>query len=274
MGIFAIGDVQGCYKSLQQLIKGTGFNASEDQLWFCGDLVNRGPSSADVLRYIMDLGDAAHCVLGNHDLNLLAVAYGCREMKVSDTLEDILGAPDSNEMLDWLRHRPLFHKSRLDKVCMVHAGIYPAWSIKKAERLATEVEHVLRHGDYQKFLKKMYGNYPAYWSNELTGWDRLRFITNAMTRMRFIDSTGALELDIKCSPGKQPSGFEPWYTLENKRKPAWKVIFGHWSTLGLHWQNNAICLDSGCLWGGHLTAARIDLEKPRFYSVSCSKEKL
>lgn len=271
MAIYVIGDVQGCYKPLKQLIKALNFKPSVDELWFCGDLVNRGPKSAEVLRFIMDLGDSAKCVLGNHDLNLLAVANGCRQSKMLDTLDNILDAPDSSEMLDWLRYRPLFHRSKEYRTCIVHAGIYPAWSIGKTKKLANEVEQVLRHDDYKMFLGEMYGNYPVYWDNSLQGWDRLRFITNVMTRMRYIDTTGALELEIKCSPGKQPPGFHPWYSLAGKRKPTWRVFFGHWSTLGLHWQNNAICLDSGCLWGGQITAARIDSTKLEFKSYPCKK---
>jgi bis(5'-nucleosyl)-tetraphosphatase (symmetrical) len=269
MPVYAIGDVQGCYKALRKLIKLIDFKPARDQLWFCGDLVNRGPQSADVLRYIMDLGDSAICVLGNHDLNLLAVANGSRVPKDSDTLDEILNAQDSNEMLDWLRKRPLFHRSDEFHVCITHAGIYPAWSIKKTEKLATEVQRVLRKGDYKGFLKNMYGNHPAYWDSSLQDWERLRFITNTLTRMRYLDTSGALELDLKCAPGSQPAGLYPWYSVEAKRKPSWKVVFGHWSALGLHWQNNAICLDSGCLWGGKLTAARIDSQKPVFFSQNC-----
>jgi bis(5'-nucleosyl)-tetraphosphatase (symmetrical) len=269
VSVYVIGDIQGCYKSLRKLIKNTGFKPAVDQLWFCGDLVNRGPGSADVLRYIMDLGDSVTCVLGNHDLNLLAVAYGKRESKVSDTLDGVLNAPDSNEMLKWLRFQPLIHLSKEYQACMVHAGIYPTWSLNKAEKLAQEVQEVLRKGDFETLLEKMYGNYPAYWEKNLKGWDRLRFITNVFTRMRYLDSSGALDLDIKCTPGKQPAGYHPWYSIEAKRKASWRVYYGHWSTLGLHWQNSAICLDSGCLWGGHLTAARIDLEKPKFISQKC-----
>ncbi len=271
MTIYAIGDIQGCYKSLRNLIKHSGFKPASDQLWFCGDLVNRGPNSADVLRYIMDLGDTAHCVLGNHDLNLLAVAYGKRESKELDTLDDILNAPDSAEMLKWLRYQPLFHQSKKYRVCMVHAGIHPAWSIKKTKNLAREVQNVLRKGDYKMLLEKMYGNYPAYWDNKLDNWERLRFITNVLTRMRYLDSSGALDLDIKCSPGKQPIGYHPWYSIQAKRKQHWRVFYGHWSTLGLHWQNNAICLDSGCLWGGKLTAAQVGDEKTRFIQINCGK---
>ena len=271
MAIYVIGDVQGCYKSLRKLIKNLGFTTASDQLWFCGDLVNRGPQSADVMRFVMDLGDSAKCVLGNHDLNLLAVANGSRQSKALDTLDNILDAPDSIEMLNWLRHRPLFYRSKEYRTCIVHAGIYPRWSIGKTKKLAAEVQQVLRSSDYKIFLKKMYGNYPVYWDKNLQGWDRLRFITNVLTRMRYVDATGALELDIKCSPGKQPPGFQPWYSVESKRKASWRVFYGHWSTLGLHWQNNAICLDSGCLWGGKLTAVRIDIEKLQFISHSCPK---
>ncbi len=269
MAIFAIGDVQGCYKALRKLIKITGFKQGKDQLWFCGDLVNRGPHSADVLRYIMDLGDSASCVLGNHDLNLLAVANGSRITKPADTLDEVLNAPDSGELLEWLRNQPLLHRSEEYRICIAHAGIYPDWSILKAESLANEVEEVLRSSDHKKFLKNMYGNHPVYWSNDLQGWDRLRFITNALTRMRFLDTTGALDLDLKCAPGKQPPGFLPWFKLKAKRKSSWKVVYGHWSTLGLHWENNAICLDSGCLWRGKLTAARIDKDEPLFFEYDC-----
>lgn len=271
MSIYAIGDVQGCYKSLRSLVKHSGFTPSTDQLWFCGDLVNRGPKSADVLRYIMDLGDSARCVLGNHDLNLLAVAYGKRESKELDTLDEILNAPDCDEMLKWLRYQPLFHQSKKNRICMVHAGIHPAWSISKTKKLAKEVQKVLRKGDYKKFLENMYGNYPAYWDKNLDSWDRLRFITNVLTRMRYLDSSGGLDLDITCSPGKQPKGYHPWYSIEATRKQHWRVFYGHWSTLGLHWQNNAICLDSGCLWGGKLTAAQVGEKKIQFISVKCSK---
>jgi len=271
MAVFAIGDVQGCYKSLRKLVKLTGFKSTKDHLWFCGDLVNRGPHSADVLRYVMDLGDSATCVLGNHDLNLLAVANGARETKIADTLEDILNAADSKEMLGWLRNRPLFHRSEKYHTCMVHAGIYPSWSINKAEKLAKEVQRVLRKGDYKAFLRNMYGNYPAYWDNTLEGWDRLRFITNAMTRMRYLDTSGALELELNCRPGSQPPGFHPWFDVTGKRKRPWRVIFGHWSTVGLHSHNNTICLDSGCLWGGKLTAVRVDKDKPEFFQHNCNK---
>ena len=271
MAVYVIGDVQGCYKSLHKLIKKIGFSHADDKLWFCGDLVNRGPQSADVLRYVMDLGSSAKCVLGNHDLNLLAVAYGDRESKHSDTLDNVLEAPDSAELLDWLRFRPLLHRSKKHKACIVHAGIYPSWSVGEAKQLAREVEQVLRYGDYRTFFCKMYGNFPVYWDKKLEGWDRLRFITNVMTRMRYLEISGALELDIKSSPGGQPPGYTPWYTFKSKRKKSYRVVFGHWSTLGLHSENNAICIDTGCLWGRQLTAARIDKNKPTFISQSCRK---
>lgn len=271
MAIYVIGDIQGCYKSLRKLIKLIRFKPNSDQLWFCGDLVNRGPQSANVLRYIMDLGDSAKCVLGNHDLNLLAVAYGKRQSKMLDTLDDILDAHDSSEILEWLRHRPLFYRSKEYQACIVHAGIYPAWSIRKTKKLAKEVQQVLRQGDYVKYLNKMYGKQPVHWDEKLKGWDRLRFITNVMTRMRYLDTSGALDFDIKCSPGKQPPGFQPWYKIDGRRKQSWRVFYGHWSTLGLHSENNAICLDTGCLWGGKLTAARIDTKKIKIISISCKK---
>mgnify|MGYP001546115156 FL=1 len=274
MAVYAIGDVQGCYKQLRKLVKRTGFKPGKDTLWFCGDLVNRGPQSADVLRYIMDLGDAAVTVLGNHDLNLLAVANDARPMKPTDTIDDVLDAPDADDLLTWLRHQPLMHTCSDICVCMVHAGIHPEWSIKKASRLANEITSQLGGKKYAEYLHRMYGNRPEYWDDSLHGWERLRFLTNVMTRMRYLDEKLGLELNISCAPGKQPNGYHPWFSYPSKRKKKWRVVFGHWSTLGVHEHNNVVCLDSGCLWGGFLTAARLDCSKPRYHAVSCGKRKL
>ena len=271
MAIYAIGDVQGCYKQLRKLVKRTGFKPGKDKLWFCGDLVNRGPQSGDVLRYVMDLGDSAICVLGNHDLNLLAVASDARPMKPTDTIDDVLDAPDADHLLDWLRHRPLFHACSELRVCMVHAGIHPDWSIKKATALSSEISSTLAGKNYAEYLHRMYGNRPERWNDNLHGWDRLRFLTNVMTRMRYLDSKNRLELTLSCAPGKQPEGYQPWFTVPSQRKKKWRVVFGHWSTLGVHEHNDVLCLDSGCLWGGFLTAARLDKPKTDYTVVSCGK---
>ena len=276
MAIYAVGDIQGCYKQLKKLLKRTGFKPGSDTLWLCGDLVNRGPQSADVLRYVMDLGDAARCVLGNHDLNLLAVAYGARPLKQTDTLRDVLDAPDVDELLNWLRRRPLFYRDKEIRTCMVHAGLHPDWSIKQANRLAGEVHDVLRgkkkKKKYTELLHRMYGNKPVYWDESLHGWERLRFLTNVMTRIRFLDERKGLELTMSCAPGRQPEGLHPWFTFPSNRKKGWRIVFGHWSTLGLHEYGDVICLDSGCLWGGFLSAVRLDCEKPEYHAVSCGKK--
>ncbi|HBE93224.1 MAG TPA: diadenosine tetraphosphatase, partial [Gammaproteobacteria bacterium] len=222
MAVYAIGDIQGCYKQLKKLVKRTGFKPGNDSLWLCGDLVNRGPQSADVLRYIMDLGDAAQCVLGNHDLNLLAVANDARKMKQADSLRDVLDAPDAPEMLEWLRKLPLLHSDKNLRVCMVHAGLHPDWTIKKAGKLADEVKNALRSKRYSEFLHRMYGNQPTHWDTSLRGWDRLRFITNTMTRMRYLDKKQGLELTLSCAPGRQPAGYQPWFTYPSRRKDKWR----------------------------------------------------
>jgi bis(5'-nucleosyl)-tetraphosphatase (symmetrical) len=271
MSTFLIGDVQGCYKPLRSLLKECGFNAANDRLWFCGDLVNRGPQSADVVRYIMDLGDRARCVLGNHDLNLLAVANGTRQSKPSDTLDNLLSAADADEMLNWIRQQPLVHLSRKKRLCMVHAGIHPSWAITTARKHAQEVEEALRGQHYRTFLRKMYGNTPSTWQKSLSGWERLRFITNSLTRMRFVDNSGVMDFDLKCSPGKQPKKFHPWFRNNTKLESDWLVAYGHWSTLGVYRYRNTVCLDSGCLWGGRLTAMKWNKHKEalRYYSVKC-----
>lgn len=271
MAIYAIGDVQGCYQALKRLLDECGFKpAKGDRLWFCGDLVNRGPQSLDVLRYVTDLGDRACTVLGNHDLNLLAVANGTRAMKAADTLQPILDVADADALLQWLRGRPLLHRDDTIGWCLVHAGLHPDWDVEQASQLAGEVEAVLQGPDYPSLLETMYGNAPDRWSDDLAGWERLRFITNTMTRMRYLDATLRLDFDVKCAPGHQPAGLRPWFSYPDRRGPGWRVVYGHWSTLGLHQQNQTLCLDSGCLWGGSLSAARLTTGESRLYSVSCT----
>lgn len=269
MAIYAIGDVQGCFGSLKKLLQRIQFNRSKDRLWFTGDLVNRGPQSLETLRYIKGLGDAAVTVLGNHDLHLLAVAYNHRSHRKKDTLEAILDAPDKDELLDWLRHRPLLHYEK--PYCLVHAGLAPQWNLKQAKDCALEVEAVLRNAKFTRFFAHMYGDTPERWSDQLKGWDRLRFITNCLTRMRYCQTNGSLDLTCKGPPGSQPARLLPWFEVPDRRSASLKIIFGHWSTLGFRADNGIYALDTGCLWGGRLTALRIDGNKAQPISLGCPR---
>lgn len=260
MAVYAIGDIQGCFDELQALLDKIGFDPAHDRLWFTGDLVNRGPKSLETLRFVKSLGDRAVTVLGNHDLHLLAVAYGLKDDTAED-LDRILAAPDRDELIDWLRHRPLLHHDSELGYTLVHAGLPPSWDLAKAQALAGEVESVLRGPDCRAFLENMYGNEPEQWSDDLTGWDRLRFIVNCFTRMRFCDNDGRLELQEKGPPGSQPAPYRPWFAVPNRASADLKIVFGHWSTLGPCAEPNVFPLDTGCLWGGSLTALRLDGER-------------
>jgi bis(5'-nucleosyl)-tetraphosphatase (symmetrical) len=260
MATYAIGDVQGCFDELRKLLADFGFR-KQDQLWFVGDLVNRGPKSLDVLRFVRDLGKRAVVVLGNHDLHLVTQFEGFERKRKDDTFDDVLEAHDAKELVDWLRTRPMMHAA--DGHAMVHAGLLPVWSVKKSLALAKEVETALKAADYREFLKNMYGSKPEEWSDSLEGWDRLRVIVNAMTRMRFCTTKGKMEFHAKGA--KPPSGYLPWYeTRPAKETP---LVFGHWSQLGLRLDARATCLDSGCVWGGSLSALR--LEDRALYQVRC-----
>ena len=256
MAIYAIGDVQGCFAELQALLAKLAFDPSRDRLWFTGDLVNRGPQSLATLRFIRALGDAAITVLGNHDLHLLAVAHGISHTKHRDTFGDVLDAPDREELLDWLRRQPLFHHE--DGFYLIHAGLPPQWSLEAAASYAREVEKVLQGEDFREFLGRMYGNQPDAWSASLSGWDRLRFITNCLTRLRYCTRDGHTEFKQKGAPGTQPRELLPWFEVPHRKSAEARIVFGHWSTLGFHAANNAFCLDTGCLWGGELTALRLE----------------
>jgi bis(5'-nucleosyl)-tetraphosphatase (symmetrical) len=253
MATYAIGDVQGCYDELQQLLGKVAFDKSADRLWFVGDLVNRGPKSLAVLRFVKDLADRAVVVLGNHDLHLVAQHAGVERHHAGDTFADVLASAEAAELVDWLRRRPVMHAERAH--AMVHAGLLPQWSIEKAISLAGEVERALAGPGYREFLAHMYGSKPDRWDDALAGWDRLRVIVNAMTRMRFCDSAGRMDLAGK---GTQPRpGFQRWYEarpLEDRCT----LIFGHWSQLGLVRERTVVGLDSGCVWGGALSALRLE----------------
>jgi len=249
MSLLVVGDLQGCDDSLQQLLAAA---PRADRLIFLGDLVNRGPQSLEALRRVRALGERAQTVLGNHDLHLLAVAAGIRPQHPDDTLQAVLEAPDADELLDWLRTRPLaLHEHG---ALFVHAGVLPPWSVGRTLELAAEVEQRLRGADYRDFLATMYGNQPARWSESLTGADRLRCILNALTRLRFVSADGTMDFRIKQAPAAAPPGWVPWFDHAQRASRGTPVVFGHWSTLGLMLREDAVCLDTGCLWGGALTA--------------------
>lgn len=272
MATYAIGDIQGCYDELRQLLDKLDFDPARDRLWFAGDLVNRGPKSLETLRFIKGLGERAVAVLGNHDLHLLAVWKRVhRHHSSNDTLDAILAADDGEALLDWLRHRPLFHHDRKLGYAMVHAGLPPQWTLEQAGHHAREVEQVLRGDRFTDFLDNMYGNNPRLWSEQLEGWERLRFIVNCLTRMRFCTPDGKLDLKQKGAPGSQEGDAIPWYKVPKRRsrKEHDALIFGHWSTLGLYTKRNVFGIDTGCLWGGKLTALRIDLPTPESIQLKC-----
>jgi len=258
MAVYAVGDIQGCYDELQILLETLRFDTARDKMWFVGDLVNRGPKSLKTLRLIKGLGDAAVCVLGNHDLHLLALALTGDAPVSSGNLEKVLQGKDSDELIEWLRHLPLAHYDKDLNTLMVHAGVIPRWSVKKVLTRAGEVEEVLRGDKPKKFLSDMYGKLPNQWSGDLTGNDRLRFITNSLTRIRFLTSDGKLDLNEKLGPKDAPKGLVPWFEAPERKTADARIVFGHWSTLGLMDKPGLLALDTGCVWGGALTAVRLD----------------
>ena len=267
MAVYAIGDVQGAYVELQRLLEYVNFG-HDDHLWFVGDLVNRGPQSLEVLRFVRALGSRAVSVLGNHDLHLLAVAAGTRRANPGDTFGDVLSAPDREALLEWLRHRPLLHDEPAYGYTLIHAGLAPQWDRRAALACASEVEAILRGDDWREFLGKMYGSRPDQWSEALRGWDRLRFILNCFTRLRYCDAAGRLHLKEKGSVHDRGDGLLPWFEVPNRMNRDMNLVFGHWSTLGRYHAPGIFALDSGCIWGGALTALRIDAS-PSWYSIPC-----
>ena len=252
MATYAIGDVQGCYDELQALLGRVGFDRARDRLWLVGDLVNRGPKSLEVLRFVKDLGDASVVVLGNHDLHLVSQHEGFESKRKDDSFSDVLGAPDARELVGWLRTRPMMHAE--GNWAMVHAGLLPQWTIQRALALGREVESALASPGYREFLAHMYGSTPTEWSDSLAGWERLRVIVNAMTRMRFCTADGTMEFH---ATGKSPpAGFQTWH--ETRKQSEAQIVFGHWSTAGLQLTERIAGLDTGCVWGGPLSALRLE----------------
>ena len=250
--MIAIGDVQGCASCLRELLARL---PGDEPLWFAGDLVNRGPASLEALRMVRALGPRATCVLGNHDLHLLAVHAGIRPAHDTDTLDDILAAPDRDELIDWVRTRPL--AVARDGHLMVHAGVFPQWSAEDVLERAREVERVLAGDDWIEFLREMYGNRPAKWDDSLTGADRLRAIINALTRMRMLAPDGSQDFRHKGPPETAPAGYRPWFDWPGRRTADTVMVVGHWSALGLVDTPKLLALDTGCVWGRELTAVRL-----------------
>ena len=279
MSTYAIGDIQGCYSELQNLLNEINFDERRDELWFAGDLVNKGPKSLQTLRFIKALGVNAKITLGNHDLHLLAVAKNIQPLLKKDTIQEILAADDVEELIDWLKSRPLLITDDNLNFTMVHAGLPPQWSLENAKEFAKECELILQSEKINKLLAEMYGDTPNIWVNSLQDYAKQRFIINCFTRIRFCNSDGMLDFDTKVAPGKQNTSLIPWYSLPNRKTKDNKIIFGHWSTVHIgneknFKQYNVYPIDTGCLWGGRLTAMRLEDEKifsvpseePKFYS--------
>ena len=260
MALYLIGDIQGCDEPLERLLHTVDFSPSRDTLYLLGDLVNRGPASAAVLRRLMGYGAAARCLLGNHDLHLLAAAYGPRKPHQDDTLGDVLHAPDRDALLHWLRHQRLGLLEQFGdrQYLMVHAGVLPAWTASKTIALAHEVESALQSEGVADFFAHMYGNSPSAWSDTLAGADRLRVIVNALTRMRFCTPQGEMEFKTNGGADAAPAGYMPWFDVPGRCTSDVCVAFGHWSTLGWLARSDVLALDSGCVWGGALSALRIE----------------
>jgi bis(5'-nucleosyl)-tetraphosphatase (symmetrical) len=250
------------------------FDPAVDTLWFCGDLVNRGPESLQTLRFVKSLGKSALTVLGNHDLHLLALHHGVNKVRISRDLQKVLKSPDRDELMHWLQSQPLLHYDKRHKSVVVHAGIHPEWGLSKARKLAAEVESVLRGGEAQRFFKKMYGNKPGAWSDELTGNKRLRFITNVFTRMRYIDRLGKLNFTVNRVERRYlRTNLTPWFHCNARLREDLRVMFGHWSTLPVGCYGRYFALDGGCVWGGHLVALRVDFDAEDWFFVDSHTKK-
>lgn len=269
MPVYAIGDVQGCYDPLRRLLDRLEFDPDRDRLWLTGDLVNRGPQSLEVLRFVRGLGDRVTTVLGNHDLHLIAMAAGIDGGRAPDaTLLPVLEAEDGQDLVAWLRARPLAHYDEKLDTLMVHAGLPPEWTARKALKRAAEVERVLRGAGWLNFLPKLYGNSPSRWSGDLEGNKRLRYIVNALTRIRMVDARGRLDFSHKGPPSDAKKGLTPWFAVPDARWRGTRILFGHWSALGLMVTPGLISLDTGCVWRRELTAVRLN-KRPKVVQVDC-----
>lgn len=275
MAVWAIGDVQGCDEELQELLAAIAFDPERDRLWFCGDLVNRGGRSLEVLRRIRALGERATVTLGNHDLSLLAVAYSRPRGRVREEFARILQAEDGPELLEWLRTRKLAHHDPELGWLMVHAGLDPRWSVEKTLALAGEVERALAGPRQRELLSRMFGDKPAAFQDGLKGIARLRAIINVLTRLRYCDERGRIDFKSKGAPGSQKPGYYPWFAVPGMKKRETRIVCGHWSTLGLFIGCGVFGIDTGCVWGGHLTALRLDdpAPLPRIVSVPAHRER-
>ncbi len=281
MSMYLIGDVQGCDAPLGRLLRKIDFSPSRDKIFFLGDLVNRGPESAATLRRIMSLGSSARSVLGNHDLHLLAVAHGVKKTGKGDTIDDILNAPDREEMLSWLASQSMgiLEDTPIGKLLMVHAGVLPAWTAEQVVSLGKEVHDAMK-ADPASFFSSMYGNKPNQWTDSLDGDDRLRVVVNALTRIRLCHADGSMDFSVKEGAAKAPAGMTPWFDLPDRRTADVTVAFGHWSTLGLQLRDNLVSLDTGCIWGGCLSALKIDSggktssPAPEVIQIKCDQEQV
>lgn len=268
MATYAIGDIQGCYFSLQRLLGEIKFNAAHDKLWLVGDLVNRGTGSLEVLRWVYEHQSSIVTVLGNHDLHAIMVGHGFAKAHKSDTLQALFESTDGDKLLNWLRHQHMAYQH--NDYLLVHAGVLPQWTANEALALAGEVEIALRASDYKRFLAQMYGNLPSCWDAKLAGLDRLRVITNALTRLRICNAVGEMEFKFKGALANIPNGLMPWFDVPERKSKEATLVFGHWSALGLQQRQNLYALDTGCLWNGALTALR--LEDKAIFQVFCEPE--
>ncbi|MEM7194511.1 MAG: symmetrical bis(5'-nucleosyl)-tetraphosphatase [Pseudomonadota bacterium] len=271
MAIYAVGDLQGCVVPLEELLDKVQFDSEKDRLWLTGDLVNRGPHSLESLHLVKKLGKSAVTVLGNHDLHLLAQAEGLKGLKPGDTIKKVLKSPDRDELMHWLRNRPLVHFDDSMKTMMVHAGVCPGWKRWQLERYAGEVEKRLRGKRYTRLLQHMYGRHPAKWSEDMPKWQRTRFIINACTRMRYCDAKGRVNFTQKGPPGSQRKGLSPWFEHPDLKCKSWRIVFGHWSSLGLINTSRLVALDTGCVWGSKLSMVRLDSPDQALWQIGCPK---
>jgi len=277
MAVYAIGDLQGCYDSLQRLLEKLDYSPENDQLWFAGDLVNRGKKSLKTIRFVKSLGDSAITVLGNHDITLLAMHYGV--LRKNKSLKKLLKAPECDEIIEWLRNRPVFHMDESLGFCMAHAGVSPEWTLKQAQQHAQEVEVALQGDNIKEWLANVYANKPRRWSDDLQSYARHRYILNSFTRMRYCDNKdGALNFKLKGPPVYQSKMKKrkkkvPWFLYADRKNISLQIIFGHWSSLGYYQDENVVALDTGCVWGGQLTAIRLDEKVVSAISQPCQNGK-